>query len=75
MAMLQGAGPAAAIRSATAVGAHCVRSADATSNIPTWPEVELTLLSPWPQRAPKIQLSGLQFCQDKGVYVGPADIH
>ncbi len=75
MAMLQGAEPAAAIRSATAVGAHCVQSADATSNIPTWPEVELALRRPWPQRGPTIQLQDWQFCQDKGVYVGPADIY
>lgn len=73
MAMLQGQRPEAAIRSAVAVGAYCVQSADATSNIPTWSEVENTLLRPWPQRGPTIRLPSWQFCQEQGIYVGPAD--
>lgn len=40
MALLQGHGPVEALRSATAVGALCVQSADATSNIPSWDEVQ-----------------------------------
>jgi sugar/nucleoside kinase (ribokinase family) len=74
MALLQGQGPEAAIRSATAVGAHCVQSADATSNVPKWLEVQNAMLRPWPQRKPKIRLQNWQFCQDAGVYVGPADV-
>jgi sugar/nucleoside kinase (ribokinase family) len=75
MALLQDEGPETAIRYATAVGAHCVQSADATSNIPTWPEVERTLLRPWPLREPKIRWQNWRFCPDTSVYVGPADIH
>lgn len=40
MALLRGRDPIQALRSATAVGALCVQSADATSNIPAWDEVE-----------------------------------
>ncbi len=73
MAMLQGQPPEAAIRSAAAVGAHCVQSADATSNIPAWSEIENKLLTSWPQREPTVRLPNWQFCREKGVYVGSAD--
>lgn len=73
MAILRGQRPEAAIRSAAAVGAHCVQSADATSNIPTWPEIESELLTSWPLREPAIRLPNWQFCRERGVYIGPAD--
>jgi len=75
MAMLQGQCPETAIRRAAAVGAHCVQSADATSNIPTWPDVESTLQRPWPQREPTIRMQGWRYCREQGIYVGPADVH
>ena len=47
MALLQGAGPEDALRLATAVGAHCVESADATSGIPACTDVEARLKTSW----------------------------
>jgi len=52
MALLKGASPEVAMRLATAVGAHCVESPDATSGIPSCAEVEARLKSSWLQRRP-----------------------
>jgi sugar/nucleoside kinase (ribokinase family) len=73
MALLQGRTPEAALRSATAVGAYCVQSADATSNIPPWSQVEAKLQMPWPQRPLATHWPNWQFCQERGVYAAPTD--
>lgn len=73
MALLQGNGPEAALCYATAVGAYCVQSADATSNIPPWSHVEAKLQSPWPQRPLATHWPNWQFCHKRGVYVAPTD--
>lgn len=39
MSLIQGRSPEDALRFASAVGAYCVQSADAVSNIPDWPHV------------------------------------
>ena len=73
MAMLQGQGPEAAIRTAASVGARCVQSADATSNIPTWSENECAMQKRPSQREPNISMPGWRFSPDLGVYFGPED--
>ena len=73
MAMLQGNQPTAVIRYATAVGAFCVQSAEATSSIPPWSEVEARLQTDWQQTAPSLVLQEWQYCQEQGVYYSPAD--
>lgn len=71
MALLQGAGPEQALRFATAVGAHCVESADATSGIPARCQIDTRLQLAWQQRVPTMSLTGWQFLRDRGVYVAP----
>ena len=73
-AMLAGEGPEAAMRHATLVGAHCVQSADATSNIPTWSEIERATTRPGAMRTPTMQLQRWTFRDERGVYTGPADM-
>lgn len=73
LALLHGSGPEQALRSATAVGAHCVESADATSNIPSWSQIRSRLQSTWPQRPLSISLPDWKLCPKRGVYIGPAD--
>ncbi len=69
MALLHGLGPASALRHATAVGAWCVQSRDATSNIPAWSEVGDSMLNRWPLRKPTNELDGWTRCQKTGVYM------
>jgi len=57
MALLRGCNPEQALCSATAVGALCVQSADATSNIPAWDTIEQIVNSPDRQREPAVGLS------------------
>jgi sugar/nucleoside kinase (ribokinase family) len=73
MALLQGLGPEAALRHATAVGAFSVQSADATSNVPDDSRVKTFLASPRPQRPLATCWQKWQFCHDRGVYFGPTD--
>lgn len=73
LALLYGSGPEQALRSATAVGAHCVESADATSNIPSWPKLLSRLRSTWPQLPLDFPLADWKFCPERVVYVGPDD--
>jgi sugar/nucleoside kinase (ribokinase family) len=72
-ALSNDASPEQCIRWASAVGAYCVESADATSNIPTATAVECRLDSSWRQRPMSIALPGWQFCSERGVYVAPGD--
>jgi sugar/nucleoside kinase (ribokinase family) len=72
-ALLKGVGPEQALRWATAVGAHCVESADATSTIPDWPRIQARLQAPWQQRPLTIQTPDWQFCAKHGIYFGPQD--
>lgn len=72
-ALVNGAGPEQALRWAAAVGAHCVESADATSNIPTWPRIDDRLRSAWPQRPLAVPMPDWKCCRERGVYVGPHD--
>ena len=74
-ALLEGEGPEAALRHATLVGAYCVQSADATSNIPAWSEVERAMLRPASMRTPTMQLRNWSFRDEWGVYAGPADMN
>ncbi|MGD9632015.1 MAG: carbohydrate kinase family protein [Pirellulales bacterium] len=73
MALLQGAGPEAALRLATAVGAHCVESADATSGIPSCSRVEARLNSDWPRRPMANAWSHWRLDAEFGVYAAPRD--
>ena len=71
MALLQGLAPAQTLSHATAVGAWCVQSRDATSNIPAWSVVEQKRQHPWPLRQPTFRLDGWTLCQQTGVYAAP----
>jgi sugar/nucleoside kinase (ribokinase family) len=71
--LINDAAPEQALRWASAVGAHCVESADATSNIPSAAKVESRLSSSWQQRPLAVGLPGWRFCPQRGVYVGPSD--
>jgi sugar/nucleoside kinase (ribokinase family) len=70
-ALVNGAGPDEALRWATAVGAHCVESADATSNIPSSSQVARRMQASWRQRP--LSLPAWRFYPERGVYVGPDD--
>jgi sugar/nucleoside kinase (ribokinase family) len=73
-ALINNAAPEQALRWASAVGAHCVESADATSNIPAATEVEARLLqSSWRPREVSVRLPNWSFCPLRGVHVGPKD--
>lgn len=72
-ALLNSAPPEQALRWATAVGAHCVESADATGNIPAWSQIQTRLRSPWPHRHVAIPLPNWKFCERRGLYLGPQD--
>jgi sugar/nucleoside kinase (ribokinase family) len=71
--LVQGAAPEQALRWASAVGAHCVESADATSNIPCASQVEHRLHAAWRQRPLSNSLSDWTPCGLKAVYLGPRD--
>lgn len=73
-ALINGAPPEQALRWATAVGAYCVASADATSNVPSWPQIQSRLRSPWTQRPLAIPLPDWKYCTKRGVYIGPHDL-
>jgi sugar/nucleoside kinase (ribokinase family) len=73
MALLQGLRPEEALRYATTVGAFCVQSADATSNIPDNSGIEAILASPWRQRPLATSSLNWQLCDEPGVYMGPSD--
>ena len=69
MSLLQGLGPAQTLAHATAVGAWCVQSPDATSNIPAWHEVESSMLDRWPRRTPSYDLNRWTLCGNTGAYI------
>lgn len=71
MALLQGACPESALRLATAVGAHCVESADATSGIPACSQIEARMKSSWERRALSDTWSGWKLEPQFGVYSAP----
>jgi sugar/nucleoside kinase (ribokinase family) len=72
-AMLRGAGPELAISLATMVGAHCVQSADATSNIPPWSEIERAQQSSRAQRESIIDVQDWSCSDESRVYLSPRD--
>lgn len=72
-ALVNGAGPEQALRWATAVGAHSVESADATSNIPAWQQIQSRLRFNWPQRPVALALPNWKYCASSGIYIGPND--
>lgn len=71
MAVLRGYGPKKALRAATAVGAQCVQSLDATSNIPNWERIEKLANSFRPLRQIRKELAGWTACAVTGVYLAP----
>jgi sugar/nucleoside kinase (ribokinase family) len=73
MAMLRSQPPEAAICCAASVASHCVQSADATSNIPSWSEIESADLKSQPKREATICTPGWRFFPEQGVHAGPAD--
>lgn len=74
VALLHGSCPEEALRSATAVGAYSVQSADATSNIPSWSQIATRLKLPWTQRLMAQTWPEWKFCRGTGVYAGPGDL-
>ncbi len=68
MALLHGHAPEQALSHATAVGAWCVQSRDATSNIPSWSEVVEQMPHPWPLRQPVYHFDHWTRCPDTGSY-------
>jgi sugar/nucleoside kinase (ribokinase family) len=72
-ALLNGRGPEQTLRWATAVGAHCVESADATSNIPSSSEVNARLRSAWRQLPLAIGMPDWKFSSKQCVYFSPHD--
>ena len=51
-ALLRGEDPVAAATAATAVGACSVEEPDATSGVPSWPDIAARLAGGWPRPAP-----------------------
>jgi len=70
--LVQGLSPEQCLRSAVAVGACNVQSADATSGIPAWSEVQVRMQQ-WQPKPIRMQLDGWQDDAAKGLLAGPAD--
>ena len=75
MAILAGYDPERALQAATAVGAFCVQSADATSGIPVWTAIESMVQGSHPQKAPTLSLESWSRCRDTGVFSPAPDRH
>lgn len=72
--LLQGLGPEAVLKLATAVGAHCVESADATSGIPSCSQVLARIDGAWARRTPtSVWLDWLPI-PDSGVLASRRDV-
>ncbi len=56
---------------ACAVGAYCVEAVDATSNIPSWEELDKRVSSDWGRMNPVIKKDKFNF--ESGIFYGPND--
>jgi hypothetical protein len=74
MGLLQGLGPEASLRLATAVGAHCVESPDATSGIPSCSRVLERIDAAWRQRTPSSIWCEWATVPDHGVLASARDV-
>lgn len=72
-ALLEGYALPDAMTSAVAVGAFNVESADATSGIRPWSQVQDRLAAGWERRPVSIELPGWAWVTKPGIYVPPAD--
>jgi len=70
--MLHGLSPEETLRGAVGVGACNVQSADATSGIPSWDDVQQRMAG-WEQRTVDIALDGWQRLESTGLLSGPQD--
>jgi sugar/nucleoside kinase (ribokinase family) len=70
--LAKGLSPEATLLSAVAVGACNVQSADATSGIPAWNEVQ-TRMQTWHSKAVRMQLAGWRRDEQAGISIGPHD--
>jgi sugar/nucleoside kinase (ribokinase family) len=70
--MLRGLSPEETLLSAVAVGACNVQSADATSGIPAWNEVQAKMPG-WSPKAVQMQLDGWRRDEGLGITIGPRD--
>lgn len=68
MALLRGYGPKHALRAATAVGALCVQSFDATSGIPNWTAISQMVSNSIAQQQLRMALPGWNACAKTGVF-------
>jgi sugar/nucleoside kinase (ribokinase family) len=71
--LASGLSPEEAMTSGVAVGACNVEKADATSGIPSWPEVQQRMRARWPRRATGLSLPGWQWDEGKAIWRGPGD--
>jgi sugar/nucleoside kinase (ribokinase family) len=72
-ALLEGYALPDVMTSAVAVGAFNVESADATSGIQPWADVQARLAAGWERRPIALDLPGWAWVTRPGVYVPPAD--
>ena len=71
--LIYGLSPEETMTSAVAVGACNVEAADATSGIPTWPEVQTRVRGGWARRAVALPLPGWEWAEQAAIWRGPAD--
>ncbi|MBX3426851.1 MAG: carbohydrate kinase family protein [Pirellulales bacterium] len=72
-ALVHGQAPVAALTTAAGVGAFCVQSADATSNIPPWETVAARIAAGWRRRTPRLPRPGWRDDPATGLCIGPHD--
>ena len=70
--LLHGLCPEETLRAGVGVGACSVQSADATSGVPSWNDLQ-ERLPLWRQRGLQCALDGWRLNDQAGVYVGPHD--
>jgi len=71
--LIYGLSPEETMTSAVAVGACNVEAADATSGIPTWPEVQTRVRGGWARRTVALPLPGWEWAEQAAIWRGPAD--
>ncbi len=71
--LLHGLPPEGAIAAAVAVGACSVESADATTSVPSWQQVQQRIERGWPRRATTLSVPGWEWDDQAQVWRGEND--
>lgn len=71
--LLQGLSPAEVMTGAVAVGAYGIETADPTTGIPGWPEVQARIQNGWPRQPLALELSNWRYDERASLWLGPED--